>query len=323
MDLNKASVKYLKQILWGGLKMLRILANDGIDQTAADCLLSYGHEIDTTHYELEELKERLGSYDVIAVRSATTLRKELLDAVADSKLKLIIRAGVGLDNIDVEYAQSKGIAVRNTPNSSSVSVAELALGHMFNLARHIHSANVTMRQGEWNKKNYNGIQLSGKTLGIIGFGRIGQEIAKKAHALDMKVIYYVRSGKKEDFDDFTFTDLDTLLAESDFITLHTPSNPDSSPILDAVAIEKIKKGAYLINTARSNLVDYEAMLLALNENRLSGAGLDVFVEEPLKDTRLMNHPKISMTPHIGASTEEAQRGIGAEVCEVITKFFKE
>ncbi|MDO9593199.1 MAG: D-2-hydroxyacid dehydrogenase [Erysipelotrichaceae bacterium] len=303
--------------------MLKILANDGIDQTAADCLLSYGHEIDTAHYELEELKERLGNYDVVAVRSATTLRKELLDAVADSKLKLIIRAGVGLDNIDVEYAQSKGIAVRNTPNSSSLSVAELALGHMFNLARHIHSANVTMRQGEWNKKNYNGIQLSGKTLGIIGFGRIGQEIAKKAHALDMKVLYYVRSGKKEGFDDFTFVDLDTLLAESDFITLHTPSNPDSSPILDAAAILKIKKGAYLINTARSNLVDYEAMLLALNENRLSGAGLDVFVEEPLKDMRLMNHPKISMTPHIGASTEEAQRGIGAEVCEVITKFFKE
>jgi D-3-phosphoglycerate dehydrogenase len=307
-----------------GLSMLKILANDGIDQIAADCLSQQGHSIYTDNFDQEMLKEKIGNYDVIIVRSATTLDASMIDAAtADgANLKLIIRAGVGLDNIDVEYAQSKGIGVRNTPNSSSTSVAELALGHMFNLARHIHMANVTMRQGQWNKKHYNGIQLYGRTLGIIGFGRIGQEIASKASALGMKVLYYVRSGKKEGFDDFTFADLDTLLSESDFITLHTPSSSDNRPIIDKNALTKIKKGAYLINTARGNLVDYDALLEALEEGRLGGAGLDVFDVEPPINPKLMNHPKISMTPHIGASTEEAQRGIGAEVCAVITDFFE-
>lgn len=303
--------------------MLKILANDGLDSIASDCLSEKGHSIDTTHFDPEPLKEVISDYDVIIVRSATTLDQATLDAAVKpgSKLKLIIRAGVGLDNIDVDYATAKGIGVRNTPNSSSTSVAELALGHMFNLARHIHLSNITIRKGEWNKKHYNGIQLYGRTLGIIGFGRIGQEIAAKAHALGMNILYYQRSGPKDSHDDFKFVDLDTLLKESDFITLHTPANPDGRAILDGEAIQKIKKGAYVINTARGSLIDYDALLDALDSSHLSGAGLDVYTEEPPLNPRLTQHPKISMTPHIGASTEEAQRGIGAEVCDVITQYF--
>lgn len=307
--------------------MLKILANDGIDQTAADCLSEKGHEIDTTRFEAEPLKEAIGQYDVIVVRSATSLDRDLIDAAVrpGSRLKLIIRAGVGLDNIDVDYAVSKGLGVRNTPNSSSTSVAELTLGHMLSLARFIHLSNLTIRKGEWNKKHYNGIQLAGRTLGIIGFGRIGQELAMKASGLGMNILYYQRSGPKQNGPEeqslFKFADLDTLLASADFVTLHTPASPDGKPILDAEAIQKMKKGAYLINTARGSLVDYEALLQALDEGHLAGAGLDVYTQEPPVDPKLIQHPKISMTPHIGASTEEAQRGIGAEVCEVITKFF--
>lgn len=303
--------------------MLKILANDGLDPIATDCLSEKGHSIDKTHFDPDPLKAVITEYDVIIVRSATKLDQSILDTAAQegSRLKLIIRAGVGLDNIDVDYAVAKGIGVRNTPNSSSTSVAELALGHMLNLARHIHLSNITIRRGEWNKKDYNGIQLYGRTLGIIGFGRIGQEIAYKASSLGMNILYYQRSGPKPGQEDFKYVNLDTLLKESDFITLHTPANPDGRAILDAETIKKIKKGAYVINTARGSLIDYDALIDALDSGQLSGAGLDVYTEEPPLNPRLTQHPKISMTPHIGASTEEAQRGIGAEVCDVITQFF--
>jgi D-3-phosphoglycerate dehydrogenase len=301
--------------------MLRILANDGMEQSAVAYLTGLGHEVNTQHLELDELNEKLGSYDVVVIRSATKLRKETIDAVADSRLKLMIRAGVGIDNIDVAYAESKGIAVRNTPNSSSASVAELAIGHMFNLARFMHISNHTMRLGEWNKKHYTGTEISGKTLGLIGFGRIGQEIAKRAYALGMNILYNDQVGKKDGFDHYTFAEFETLLSNSDYITLHIPSSATNKPVIDAAAFEIMKKGSHLINTSRGNLIDVDAMLKALDDGTLAGAGLDVFEAEPLKDVRLMTHPKISMTPHIGASTEEAQLRIGAEVCDVITKFF--
>lgn len=302
--------------------MLRILANDGMEQSAVDFLTSLGHEVNTFHHSLDLLKEVLGSYDVIVIRSATKLRQPLIDVLEGSKLKLMIRAGVGIDNIDVEYAESKGIKVRNTPNASSSSVAELAIAHMFSLSRFVHISNHTMRNGEWNKSKYVGIEIAGKTLGSIGFGRIGQETAKRAKALGMNVIYYDVFGKNEALTDYDYVEFDTLLAEADFITLHMPSQSDNSPVLDAAAFAKMKTSAYVINTARGNLIDGEALLNALDEGIIAGAGLDVFEVEPIKDDRLMTHPKISMTPHIGASTEEAQLRIGAEVCDIILKFFK-
>ena len=170
--------------------MSKILVTDGMDKGAIQTLKDMGHEVTEQFFEPEELKEQIKGFNVVIVRSATKVRKEIIDsAVETGNLKLIIRGGVGLDNIDVSYAESKGIKVRNTPNASSLAVAELALGHMFSLARFIGTSNVTMREGKWNKKKYEGIELCGKTLGIVGFGRIGQELAKKAYALGMKILY--------------------------------------------------------------------------------------------------------------------------------------
>lgn len=301
--------------------MLKILANDGMEQSAVAHLTNLGHEVDTNNYDQETLKTALRDYDVIVIRSATKLRKDIIDAVEGSRLKLMIRAGVGIDNIDVAYAESKGIAVRNTPNSSSASVAELVIGHMFSLARFIHISNHTMRHGEWNKKHYVGTEISGKTLGVIGFGRIGQEAAKRAMALGMKVLYQDLLGPRAGLDEYHYADFETILEHADYITLHIPATADNKPLLDAAAFSKMKDGVYIINTSRGGLIDPDALLEALDSGKVAGAGLDVFIEEPLKDERLMKHPKISMTPHIGASTEEAQLRIGAEVCDVIEKFF--
>jgi len=258
------------------------------------------------------------NFNAIIVRSATKVRKEIIDsALKTGNLKLIIRGGVGMDNIDVTYAESKGIKVRNTPKASSSAVAELALGHMFSLARFIGIANVTMREGKWNKKQYKGMELSGKTLGLIGFGRIGRELAKKAKALDMKVIYNDILGPVEDCSEYSFVSLDQLLTDSDFLSLHVPGNKDKSPVIRKPEFSKMKDGVYLINCARGSVVDEADLLEALNSGKLAGAGIDVFPEEPTKNLELVNHEKVSVTPHIGASTKEAQKRIGAEIVSII------
>jgi len=234
---------------------------------------------------------------------------------------MIIRGGVGLDNIDVSYAESQGIKVRNTPKASSSAVAELALGHMFSLARFIGIANVTMREGKWNKKQYKGIELSGKTLGLIGFGRIGKELAKKAKALEMKVIYNDILGPAKDFPEYPFVSPDKLLADSDFISLHVPGNKDKSPVIGKPEFSKMKDGVYLINCARGSVIDEVALLEALNSGKLAGAGIDVYPEEPPQNLELISHERVSVTPHIGAATKEAQKRIGAEVVSIIKENF--
>lgn len=302
--------------------MLRILATDGIDKSASDALQEMGHEVVVQFYEPEELKKALADFDIVVVRSATKVRAPIIDAAAEAgRLKMILRAGVGVDNIDVDHAEEKGIRVRNTPNSSSASVAELALAHMFSLARFVGISNVTMREGKWNKKNYTGIELNGKTLGLIGFGRISIELAKKAHALGMKVIYTNRRGPREDFPDFKHASLDELLSKSDFVSIHTPALEDGKALIGKDEIQKMKKGSYLINCARGGVVDEAALLEALESGSLAGAGIDVFVEEPTKNTALINHPSISVTPHIGGSTDEAQERIGGEIVEIIKTSF--
>lgn len=300
---------------------LKILANDGMDKSAVDELVSKGHLVDTTHYDGDSLIEQLRDSDVVVIRSATKLRKDLIDRVKGSRLKLMIRAGVGIDNIDHVYAEEHGFTVRNTPNSSSAAVAELAIGHMFTLARFIHIANVTMRNGEWNKNKYSGIELSGKTLGLIGMGRISYEVAIRAKALGMKVVYTNRRGKLDEYADFEYLPMNDLLMCSDFISLHIPFDKNVGPTLKKEQFDMMKDGVYIINTARGGVVDESDLLDALNAGKVAGAGIDVFVEEPTKNLDLVNHPKVSCTPHVGASTSEAQERIGGETISVILSHF--
>lgn len=302
--------------------MIRILAADGMEASAIRTLEESGFEVVNEHYELPELMEKIKEFDVVVVRSATKIREPLIDeALKTGRLKLVIRGGVGVDNIDVKYAEEKGISVRNTPNASSASVAELAIGHMFNIARHIHSANVTMREGKWNKKHYEGIELSGKTLGLIGFGRIAKEVAKRADALGMKVIYTNRSGHKPENDPFRYVTMEELYKEADFISLHMPKIADRPYLIGKEEIEKMKDGVYLVNTARGGLIDEEALCDALDRGKVTAAAVDVFKEEPTKNERIYTHEKISLTPHTGASTVEAQLRIGEEIISIIKTFF--
>lgn len=298
--------------------MSKILVTDGMDKGAIQALKDLGHEVTEQFFEPEELKEQLKGFNVVIVRSATKVRKGIIDSALETgNLKLIIRGGVGVDNIDVVYAESNGIKVRNTPKASSLSVAELALGHMFSLARFIGIANVTMREGKWIKNKYTGIELSGKTLGLIGFGKIGHELAKKAKALEMKVIYNDILGPAKDCPEYSCVSLDELLTDSDFISLHVPGDEDESPMIGKPEFAKMKDGAYLINCSRGSVVDEAALIEALNSGKLAGAGIDVFLEEPTKNMELVNHERVSVTPHIGASTKEAQKRIGQEIVSII------
>lgn len=302
--------------------MLRILVTDGMDKDAVAQLKEMGHEVVEQFYEADVLGEALKEFDVVVIRSKTKIRQPIIDIAAEGNLKLIIRAGVGVDNIDVKYAEEKGITVRNTPNSSSASVAELAIAHMFAVSRFIGIANVTMRDGKWEKKSYKGVELAGKTLGLVGFGRISKETAKRAEALGMNICYTDIIGKAEGYDNYEFCTLEALLQKSDYVSLHIPFFKEHGPTITAEKLELMKNSAFLINCARGGVVDEKALVQALNEGKLAGAAFDVFEEEPTKNMELVNHPKISVTPHIGASTKEAQKRIGQEIISVIKEFLK-
>ena len=295
--------------------MLRILLNDGLDKKAISNLEMLGCDVDTNHYDIEDLKEKIKEVDCIVIRSATKIRRELIDeAIKGGNLKLIIRGGVGVDNIDVQYAEQNGIKVRNTPNASSSSVAEIILAHMFSLARFLNQSNITMKAGLWKKKDYVGIELEGKTLGIIGMGRIGSELAKKCTALGMKIIYFDLMDIKNIDNNYRKVEFDELLRESDFISINISG---TKSIIGSEELKKVKKGVFIINTSRGKALDEEAIITSLNDGTLGGVGLDVFLEEPSKNLELIKHPKVSLTPHIGASTKEAQMKIGEEVIEII------
>ena len=295
--------------------MLRILLNDGLDKKAISNLELLGFDVDTNHYDIEDLKEKIKKVYCIVIRSATKIRRELIDeAIKGGNLKLIIRGGVGLDNIDVQYAEQNGIKVRNTPNASSSSVAEIILAHMFSLARFLNQSNITMKDGLWKKKDYVGVELEGKTLGIIGMGRIGSELAKKCTALGMKIIYFDLMDIKNIDNNYRKVEFDELLRESDFISINISG---TKSIIGSEELKKVKKGAFIINTSRGKALDEEAIITSLNDGTLGGVGLDVFLEEPSKNLELIKHPKVSLTPHIGASTKEAQMKIGEEIIEII------
>lgn len=298
---------------------MKILVTDGMDKAAMEELTKLGYEVVKQFYEPDELGKALCDADAVVVRSKTKVRANHIDEVVanNGNLKLVIRGGVGVDNIDVKYAEEKGIKVRNTPKASSDSVAELTLGHMLTLARFIGAANVTMRKGEWNKKNYEGVELAGKTLGLIGMGRISRSLAAKASALGMKIVYTDIIGKIEGLSYEYCEKMEDVLQKADFVSLHIPAAADGKPVVGAEQIAMMKDGAYLINIARGGLVDEDALCDALDSGKLAGAALDVFAKEPLANERVMHHDKISLTPHIGGSTKEAQGRIGMEIVDII------
>ena len=301
---------------------MRILASDGMEKNAVAALRDQGHEVVEQFYAPEELAEQVKNFDVLVVRSATKVRTPIIDAALETgRLKLIIRGGVGIDNIDHEYAESKGIKVMNTPRASSNAVAELAMAHMLSCARFVSIAGHTMREGKWEKKIYNGIEVHGKTLGIVGYGRIGQSLGRMAIAMGMEVVAYdVFHVPGIENEHMHYVELDELFAVSDFISLHVPSL-EGQPLVNAESIAKMKDGVIIVNTSRGTNSDEAALLEALNSGKVRAAGLDVWSSEPATDNPLLSHPHVSCTPHIGAATAEAQGRIGAEIVDIIGKFF--
>ncbi len=295
---------------------MRVLICDPVEEKALARLRAAKVEVTVRPgMSPEELGTELAKgYDAIVVRSATKVRKPALDAAKG--LRLIVRAGVGLDNVDADHAKTKEIEVLNTPRASSDSVAELALAHMFALARSVPHATQSIRDGKWDKKAFVGIELQGKTLGVVGIGRIGQALARRALALGMKVVAQDKFVKTSPLPGVPLVSLEELLRQSDFVSLHVPPDP-AGPVIGAGQIARMKDGAYLVNCARGEIVDEGALLAALDSGKLAGAGLDVFSVEPPTNAALVRHPKVTLTPHIGAQTKEAQERIGDEVVELL------
>jgi D-3-phosphoglycerate dehydrogenase len=312
---------------------MRVHANDGISAQAKQSLQEEGFKVTTDHVPQDKLNAYLNdeAVEVLLVRSATKVRRELIDACPT--VKLIGRGGVGLDNIDVAYAKGKGIPVINTPASSSISVAELVMAHLFSLMRNLHKANRRMpseghsKFKELKKEYEKGAELRGKTLGVIGFGRIGQWTARYALGCGMRVIYVDSNSTVEALEmeiggtairvPVKMVSLDELLKQSDAITLHVPAQKDGLPLIGVEELAKLKPGAVIVNTARGGSVDEEALLSALKEGRLRGAALDVFVNEPEPREDLLHEQSLCLSPHIGAATAEAQARVGDELADQI------
>ncbi|MEX0288672.1 MAG: D-2-hydroxyacid dehydrogenase [Flavobacteriaceae bacterium] len=316
---------------------MKILANDGISQSGIAALEKEGFEVITTTVAQEQLQNYINEHAIVGllVRSATKVRKDLIDACPS--LKLIGRGGVGMDNIDVEYAKEKGLHVINTPAASSGSVAELVFGHLFGGVRFLHDANRNMPlEGDSNfkklKKSYaGGTELRGKTLGVIGFGRIGQATAKIALGVGMKVIYfdpYIENATIEvpffDGQQLSFhfkgQTKEAVLSEADFITLHVPAQKEY--VIGKAEFDKMKDGVGLVNAARGGVVDEVALIDAIEKGKVAFAGLDVFESEPNPEIKILMHPSISLSPHIGAATGEAQDRIGEELASQIKNLLK-
>ena len=317
--------------------MINILANDGISNSGKTALEKNGFNVSTTTVAQDQLINHINEekISVILVRSATNVRKDLIDKCPD--LKIIGRGGVGMDNIDVEYAKGKGIDVINTPAASSASVAELVFAHLYSGVRSLHQSNRTMPlEGDSNfkvlKKSYaKGIELRGKTIGIIGFGRIGRETAKIALGVGMNVLAYDMSQENIDLTlnfsekksinfEIKISKLNEVLKNSDFISLHVPAQKNF--VIDKKEFNLMKDGAGIINAARGGIINEVELVSALDSGKLSFAGLDTFENEPKPAVQLLMHPKISLTPHIGAATNEAQDRIGLELAEQISNLLK-
>ncbi|MDZ4668052.1 MAG: D-2-hydroxyacid dehydrogenase [bacterium] len=320
--------------------MIKILANDGIDSNGKLILEAAGFEVITEKIPQDQLSSKLNEFDAILVRSATKVRKDLMDACPN--LKLIGRGGVGMDNIDLEYAKQKGIKVINTPASSSISVAELVFAHLFTGIRFLQYTNRIMptegntRFSELKKTASNAIELQGKTMGVYGFGRIGQEVAKIAVGLGMKVLAFdpyvdqielvlnlpmLGANSRVKVHLNTVSE-QTLISQSDFITFHIPFNEGDKPPIGAELISQMKKGVGLVNCSRGGVINEADLLVALNSGQVGFAGLDVFEKEPPVNMDILQHDHVSLSPHVGGSTKEAQNRISIELAEKVIEFFK-
>ncbi len=316
---------------------IKVLANDGISKAGINLLEKNNFEVITKNISQENLVDFINENNIkcLLVRSATTARKELIDSCKN--LKLIGRGGVGMDNIDVDYAKNKGLHVINTPAASSHSVAELVFSHLFSCVRFLHDSNRNMpldgdKKFKDLKKNYaKGIELKGKTLGIIGFGRIGQETAKIALGIGMKVIFcdkFIKEAKielelynnKKVYFDLFSSDKSEVLKNSDFISIHVPAQKDY--IIDENEFHFMKDGCGIINAARGGVINEDSLIRALDNEKLAFAGIDTFVNEPKPSLKLLMHPKVSLSPHIGAATLEAQDRIGIELANQIISLVK-
>jgi D-3-phosphoglycerate dehydrogenase len=316
--------------------MMKILANDGISDLGKELLEKAGYTVITEKVEQSDLITEVNAQNIemILVRSATTVRKEIVDACPN--LKLIGRGGVGMDNIDVDYAREKGITVINTPASSSQSVAELVMGQLFSISRSLQDSFKNMETGDFSqlkKKFAKGVELRGKTLAIIGFGRIGQSLASYALGAGMDVIATDRSSNTAKIQvpigasNFTTveitptTSLEEVISKADYISIHVPKQADGSAVISEKEFDLMKKGVRIVNSARGGVINEEALLNALNSGKVAAAALDVFENEPSPRKDLLNHPKIATTPHIGAATLEAQDRIGEELADLIISQF--
>lgn len=320
--------------------MIRILANDGIDAAGKKIFEAAGFSVSTDKVAQENLSEALKNFDAILVRSATTVRTDLINACPN--IKVIGRAGVGMDNIDVKYAREKGVAVINTPAASSQSVAELVFAHLFSGVRFLHDANRNLPASETKetfdklKKNYSaGIELRGKTIGIIGAGQIGKSVASIALGLGMNVLFHRLNNEDVVVDldfhpaighrkvtiTFKCVSFTKLITESDFITLHVPFPKGSAPVIGKKEFDLMKQGVGIVNTARGGVVAENDLIDALTSGKVGFAGIDVFEGEPLIKEALRKHPKVTLSPHIGGSTKEAQERIGIELAQKVVEFF--
>jgi D-3-phosphoglycerate dehydrogenase len=299
----------------------KVLASDPLAASAVTAMRQAGLVVDEkTDLTPAQLKVQIAEYDALVVRSATKVRAEIIDAATN--LKLVVRAGVGLDNVDVAYAEAKGITVLNTPAASSNSVAELALGHILSIARHIGRSTASIKAGRWEKKQLKGVEIEGKTLGIIGIGRIGQALARKAKALGMAVCCHDAYLDRSPIPGVArMVDLDELLAGSDFISLHIPFDPQVGAAIGEAEFAKMKNGVRIVNCARGGVIDEKALVAAMRSGKVAGVALDVFeTEPPAPDHPLLALDDVSLTPHIGASTIEAQGRVGHEAAQIVIEF---
>jgi len=292
-----------------------------MDAGAIAQLRGDGFEVVEQFYEPDQLGAALREFDIVVIRSATKIKEPQIDAAKGSQLKLIIRAGVGVDNIAVKYAEAAGIKVMNTPRASSNAVAELAIALLFACARSLSVAGHTMREQKWEKKAYSkGFELQGKTMGVVGYGRIGRMIGEKAQALGMNVLSSVHRNKPEgcECETMHFVSMEELISQSDVIALSAPAG--DKPLVNAESIAQMKDGVVIINTSRGSNIDEAALLDALNSGKVKAAGLDVWMDEKNPNWELASHPAVACAPHIGAGTKEAQKRIGAELVDIIKNF---
>lgn len=300
---------------------MKILVCDSISPRAVERMRNAGLEVDVQDaITPEELLEAIAPYEAMVVRSRTKVRKPVIDRA--TSLRVIVRGGVGVDNIDVEYAEAKGIRIMNTPGASTQAVAELTIAYMFALARPIVQATESMRTGAWEKSKFSGIELAGKVLGIVGMGRIGAAVAQRAAALGMLVLGYDnRTIGVEPF--MHMVGLEELYAKADFISLHLPLTESSKHMLNADAFAKMKKSVRIVDCARGGVIDEDALYDAIVAGQVAGAALDVFESEPLTDRKLFELSQVIGSPHIGAGTKEATARIGDEVADLLIRVCQE